>query len=101
MKYALIKDNVVAQVQPDKQEGFILVDDNVYPSMLLEKGKFVMPEPETEPETTTLDKLINSDKQMPRALEEVIKAMSPAERKRLDDHTKKLFNDRQNWRAEL
>lgn len=43
MKYALIIDNIVVQVQPNEQEGFIKVGDDVVCGMIKEGDTFVNP----------------------------------------------------------
>lgn len=49
MKYALIVNGVVEQVQPNKQEGFIKVDDSVVCGMVYD-GKDTFSNPEKTPE---------------------------------------------------
>ena len=51
MKFALIIDGVVKQVQPYFQDGFIEVGDDVCCEMLLVDGEFINPpiEEHTEP----------------------------------------------------
>lgn len=44
MKYAKIVGNIVKQVQPNGQEGFIEVPDNVICGMTEEDGSFILPE---------------------------------------------------------
>ncbi len=43
MKYAKIIDNIVFQVQPNKQEGFVEVDENIVCGMLKDGDEFVKP----------------------------------------------------------
>lgn len=43
MKYALIIDNIVVQVQPNEQEGFVEVSDDVACGMIKEGDIFVNP----------------------------------------------------------
>ena len=43
MKYALIIDGVVKQVQPYFQDGFVEVDETVFCGMILQNGEFVKP----------------------------------------------------------
>lgn len=43
MKYALIIDNIVVQVQPNPQDGFIEVEDNICCGMIKEGDTFVNP----------------------------------------------------------
>lgn len=40
MKYVMIKNNIVSQVQPNKQDGYIEADDNVVCGMALIDDKF-------------------------------------------------------------
>ncbi len=46
MKFALIENGIVLQIQPNKQDGFIEVDDSVICGMLVDGGVFTTPEPE-------------------------------------------------------
>ena len=51
MKYAKITDNVVVQVQPYLEDGFIEVDDSTFCGMIDNgDGAFTTPEPEVIPE---------------------------------------------------
>lgn len=43
MKYAKIENNIVVQVQPDKQEGFIEVDDSVICGMIKSGEIYIIP----------------------------------------------------------
>lgn len=43
--YAKIVEGVVKQTQPNEQEGFIFVDDNVICGQLLVDGEFINPPP--------------------------------------------------------
>lgn len=43
MKYALIESGVVVQIQPNKQDGFIEVDNSVVCGMIGHDGGFIIP----------------------------------------------------------
>jgi hypothetical protein len=43
MKYALIKDGIVVQVQPDAQDGFVEIADDVCCGQIFQDGSFVNP----------------------------------------------------------
>lgn len=48
MKYALIIENEVMQVQPNSQAGFISVSDEVIPGMVYDGEEFLIPEAPTK-----------------------------------------------------
>ncbi len=48
MAYVLIKDGVVVQKQPNAEEGFIEVSDDVACAQILVNGAFVTPPPEAK-----------------------------------------------------
>ena len=43
MKYAKLENNIVVQIQPNKEKGFVEVDDTVVCGMVLEDGLFTIP----------------------------------------------------------
>lgn len=46
--YALIKDNIVVQIQPNKQNGFEKVENNICCGMIKYNGKFINQEKSIE-----------------------------------------------------
>jgi len=54
MKHVLIIDGVVKQVQPNKQEGFIEVEDNVVCGMMFDGIDFTTPEQSAEVQQANL-----------------------------------------------
>lgn len=60
MKYALIKDDVVVQIQGYKQEGFVEVIDSTVCGMLKTDNGFINPEPETKSIQDQIDDLENT-----------------------------------------
>lgn len=42
MRFAKIENNIVIQIQPNLEDGFIEVDDSVCCGMVLENGKFIV-----------------------------------------------------------
>jgi len=47
-RYAKIEKNVVVQIQPNKQKGFVEVGDNVFCGMIKDGEKFVIPKIEKD-----------------------------------------------------
>jgi hypothetical protein len=45
MKYALIENNIVVQIQPNRQNGFIEVDRSVICGMIKNGDSFISPDP--------------------------------------------------------
>lgn len=43
MRFAKLENNIVVQIQPNKEKGFVEVDDSVCCGMILENGKFITP----------------------------------------------------------
>lgn len=50
MRYAKIEDNIVVQTQPNKEKGFIEVEDNIVCGMIKVGGKFENPKIIISPE---------------------------------------------------
>lgn len=57
MKYALIVNNKVEQVQPNSKDGFVKVEDNVVCGMVLNNG--VYENPVIEPRLPSKEELLN------------------------------------------
>ena len=60
MKYALITDGIVSQIQPNKQDGFIKVDDSVVCGMIKEGDNFTLPNPTVKSIQQQVDDLESS-----------------------------------------
>ena len=74
MKYALVKNNIVVQIQPDPQENFIEVANDVVCDMVKEGAIFKMPIPRPltfeEKNSDLLTQLLEIDLKSIRALRE-------------------------------
>lgn len=57
MKYALIIDNIVVQIQPNPQDGFIEVEDNICCGMIEQGITFVNPVFEKTPEEIEVERI--------------------------------------------
>lgn len=62
MKYALIKDNIVIQIQPNKEKGFIEVKDYVICGMVKTDAGFIIPEVVKTPEEINQQKIEKAQK---------------------------------------
>lgn len=60
MKYALIENGVVTQMQPNMQDGFIQVNDSVVCGMIQDGDNFTSPEPAPKSIQQQIDGLENS-----------------------------------------
>ena len=62
MKYALIENNIVTQIQPNLEEGFVEVSDDIVCGMVQQGNEFVLPPKQFENEIANLrfkrDKLL-------------------------------------------
>lgn len=68
MRYALIKNKVVVQIDCNDRDGFVEVGDNVVCGMICKNDNFVLP---PTPEKTSLELIIELEsKQTPRLLRE-------------------------------
>ena len=61
MRYAKIVDNIVVQIQPNKESGFIEVDDSVCCGMIEANGNFSLPEKTKAELKQELEDYYNSD----------------------------------------
>lgn len=100
MKYAKIENDVIIQIQPNLEKGFVEVPDDAVCGQIKQGNSFANPNPYVPSPIEVWEKEMEiSDKLLPRYIEDVIDILSPEQLSALAPETKLKYDEKKSKRA--